>query len=112
MKKLLSVLVVLLAGCVSSETQLAADGNWHQIGYQDGVKGHTERSYRDLSKLGAANQAEYDQGYEEGILEYCNPNVAYQIGLNGQEYMGVCDHLKSGQKFRMEWQRGWRDYNQ
>ncbi|GAA5647142.1 DUF2799 domain-containing protein [Vibrio proteolyticus] len=103
--------VAILAGCASSTADLAQQGNWHQIGYQDGVKGAEQRNYKELSKYGAANQADYNLGYSEGLEEYCNPNFAYQIGLSGQYYSGVCEGTKSAQKFRMEWQRGWNDYS-
>ncbi|MGF1722245.1 DUF2799 domain-containing protein [Vibrio kyushuensis] len=112
MKKIIALaLVGSLVGCVSSTEQLAESGDWYQIGYQDGVKGHTERSYKDLAKLGGAKQSEYTEGYTEGVTEYCNPNFAYQMGISGQYYEGVCEGMPDSQKFRMEWQRGWAEYS-
>ncbi|MDA0149755.1 DUF2799 domain-containing protein [Vibrio sp. LaRot3] len=102
--------LALLAGCASSVEELAQQGDWHQIGYQDGISGNNSRSVQELVSLGAAIQADYDQGYLEGITEFCNPNVAYQIGLSGQYYEGVCEGTEQAQKFRMEWQRGWNEY--
>ncbi|ODS12269.1 DUF2799 domain-containing protein [Vibrio scophthalmi] len=110
MRKLMAVaLLTILAGCASSVEQLAKAGDWYQVGYQDGVSGNTERSFSDLAKLGEANQADYNQGYLTGVEEYCNPNFAYQIGLSGQYYEGVCEGTEDAQEFRMEWQRGWND---
>ncbi len=40
--------IVLLAACAASESQLVQEGNWYQIGYQDAVTGHTQRSYKSL----------------------------------------------------------------
>ncbi len=112
MKKLFVLAaVVSLAGCAASTEQLAKDGNWYQIGYQDGVAGHTQRSYKEMSALGGVNQSDYEQGYSEGVAEYCNADFAYQMGLSGQNYEGVCEGTEQAQKFRMEWQRGWSEYN-
>ena len=111
MKKLNVVLVVMaLTGCVASEAELAQQGNWQQIGYQDGVAGHSQRSYELLSELGSVKQADYELGYTQGVKEYCNPNFAYQMGLSGQFYEGVCEGTDDAQKFRMEWQRGWNEF--
>jgi len=97
----------LVIGCVSSEMDLAADGDWYEIGYSDGIKGRTQRSHKVLSELGHVHQADYDQGYLAGLDSYCNPDHAYQIGLSGTYYEGVCEGRDNAQKFRMEWQRGW-----
>ncbi|WP_282177961.1 DUF2799 domain-containing protein [Vibrio nereis] len=113
MKKLwVSLLALSLAACVATTEQLAEQGDWYQIGYQDGLSGHTQRSFNNLASLGSANQAEYEQGYLVGVEEYCNADFAYQMGLSGQYYEGVCEGTAQAQKFRMEWQRGWNEYNQ
>jgi len=39
----LGLAVLLLVGCVASTEQLAQQGDWQQIGYQDGIAGHTQR---------------------------------------------------------------------
>lgn len=112
MKKVtLGLAVCLLAGCAASVGELAQSGDWYQIGYQDGVAGQSSRTVRELSALGNVNQGDYDQGYLQGITEYCNPDYAYQIGLSGQYYQGVCEGTSQAQKFRMEWQRGWYEYS-
>ncbi|PWI35315.1 hypothetical protein DI392_03375 [Vibrio albus] len=111
MKKLGAVLLaaIVLSGCSKGISDLAAENDWYGIGYQDGIKGSHARSYSQLRELGQANHAEYDQGYMRGVAEYCDPDVAYQIGLSGQYYEGVCEGTEHAQKFRMEWQRGWNE---
>ncbi|WP_099610667.1 DUF2799 domain-containing protein [Vibrio fujianensis] len=112
MSRVIVVGIVLgFMGCVASENDLAEQGNWHQIGYNDGVAGNTPRSYQALSEVGPVKHNDYEKGYLEGITEYCNPNFAYQMGVNGQYYEGVCEGTEQAQKFRMEWQRGWNEYN-
>lgn len=102
-------LPVVLFGCSSTVEELAREGNWREVGYADGIKGRHSRSMADLQALGQVNQVEYDQGYLEGNREYCNPDFAYQIGLSGQYYEGVCEGTEEAQRFRMEWQRGWNE---
>ncbi|SJN53842.1 lipoprotein [Vibrio ruber DSM 16370] len=101
---------LLLLGCSASEQSLATQGDWYQIGYRDGIAGHQQRSYQALHKLGAVQLADYDEGYDDGVTQYCNPDFAYQIGLSGQYYDGVCAGTPAGNRFRMEWQRGWDQY--
>ncbi len=110
-KAILATVLVLLAGCTATTQELAQSGDWHQIGYQDGVTGHAIRTVGELSKFGNVDQGQYDQGYLQGVEEYCNPDFAYQIGLSGHYYEGVCEGTEQAQKFRMEWQRGWNEYS-
>ncbi len=113
MRALFIVATSLLAfGCAKGVDDLAKEGSWDQIGYQDGVRGQLSRSYSDLNKLGEAVHSEYDAGYQRGIIEFCDADFAYQIGLSGQYYTGACEGLPEAQRFRMEWQRGWTDYSQ
>ncbi|WP_428771216.1 DUF2799 domain-containing protein [Vibrio sp.] len=106
----IALAVGVLSGCSATPQQMAQQGDWYQIGYQDGVSGHTRRSYSKLAELGDVDQADYDQGYTKGVSEYCNPDFAYQMGLSGMHYEGVCEGTEQAQKFRMEWQRGWNQY--
>ncbi|EPX6945860.1 MULTISPECIES: DUF2799 domain-containing protein [Vibrio] len=112
MKKVtVGLALALLAGCTATTADLAKSGDWHQIGYQDGITGHTSRTMSELRELGSVKQSDYDQGYLEGLREYCNPAFAYQMGVSGQYYEGVCEGTEQAQKFRMEWQRGWNEYS-
>lgn len=113
MKRITSALLVLVAlsGCSASVQDLAEQGDWLEIGYRDGIKGHTQRSYNEMMELGSVDQVSYDTGYQKGVEEYCNPDHAYQIGLSGQYYEGVCSGFADAQKFRMEWKRGWDEHS-
>lgn len=99
MKKVtVGLALALLAGCTATTADLAKSGDWHQIGYQDGITGHTSRTMSELRELGSVKQSDYDQGYLEGLREYCNPAFAYQMGLSGQYYEGVCEGTEQGAK--------------
>lgn len=110
-KTILGLGLALLTGCTATTEDLAQSGDWYQIGYRDGIAGHTARKSSELQALGSVRQGDYDQGYLEGLSEYCNPDFAYQMGLSGKYYEGVCEGTEQAQKFRMEWQRGWNEYS-
>ncbi len=103
------LLGLLVQGCSVSMQDYARDGDWQAAGYQDGIQGKFSRSYQELASYGKVDKASYDQGYLQGLNDYCNPAYAYQIGLSGSYYQGVCEGTPEAQKFRMEWQRGWND---
>ncbi|OOE60461.1 hypothetical protein BZG13_01385 [Salinivibrio sp. ML323] len=110
--------VALLVGCAASTTQgLVGEQNWYGLGEQDGQRGLPQRSLKNLQTLASqagermnANYLDYEQGYLQGIDAYCDPTHAYQLGLDGNPYMGVCESRPGSQRFRMEWQRGYNDF--
>lgn len=99
----------LLAACANTAEDYAKAGDWEAVGYSDGVRGKQHRTAGDFKDYSNVNVNDYAQGYLKGVEEYCNPNHAYQIGLSGNYYEGVCEGTPDAQKFRMEWQRGWND---
>lgn len=101
--------VSVLAACAHTAEEYAQSGDWNAVGYSDGVRGKTQRTPNDFKDYDNVNVNDYAQGYLKGVAEYCNPDHAYQIGLSGNYYEGVCEGTEDAQKFRMEWQRGWND---
>ncbi|MGF1816536.1 DUF2799 domain-containing protein, partial [Vibrio splendidus] len=69
MKKIIALFAVAfsLAGCSANVQDLAAEGNWQEIGYRDGIKGNTQRSYQEMTKLGTVDQSSYSKGYYLGV---------------------------------------------
>lgn len=106
---LLSCSALLLTACANTAEDYVQAGDWASLGYSDGIKGKQNRTGSQLSKLGNVNVNDYAEGYLKGNKEYCNPKYAYQIGVSGHYYEGVCEGTPDSQKFRMEWQRGWND---
>lgn len=116
MKRCCSVLLLssMMIGCSAGMADLAAEGKWQELGYRDGLKGQHQKTPSTLQQLAteaqqSVNYHDYEGGYLEGIQEYCNPDHAYQVGLSGNYYYGVCQHTPDAQRFRMEWQRGWNE---
>ncbi|MCF7355234.1 DUF2799 domain-containing protein [Vibrio sp. CK2-1] len=101
--------LLLVVACTSTAEDYAKAGDWNAVGYSDGIKGKQHRTAGDFKDFSKVNINDYADGYLKGINEYCNPNHAYQIGLSGNYYEGVCEGTPDSQKFRMEWQRGWND---
>lgn len=118
-KYLAIVLLTFIVGCVglNDTTALIKKGDWTAIGERDGMRGLPSRSIADLDKLAlsagveSVNLGNYETGYNTGIERYCDVGNAYEIGLSGMQYLGVCAYKSDGLRFQMQWQRGY-DYFQ
>ncbi|WP_407331274.1 DUF2799 domain-containing protein [Enterovibrio sp. 27052020O] len=117
-KFLTSLLALLLVGCVNIEAteSLVQKGDWQAVGERDGVRGLPSRSMSDLDELASkagvqhVDVGDYEAGYNEGIDRYCDVNNAYDIGLSGMQYLGVCANQEDGMRFQMQWRRGFEDF--
>ncbi len=100
---------------VSTET-LVKQNKWYEVGLRDGERGLTSRSMSELNVLAknnglfAPNVVKYETGYKIGIDRFCNLDNAYDIGLSGMNYNGVCANQPDGLQFSMDWQRGFSDF--
>ena len=73
-----------------------ANSDWHSIGYEDGSRGYTTEKFSSRRKACAkhgvtADFQAYQEGRDEGLVEYCQPARGYNLGVNGGTYRGVCD---------------------
>ena len=117
-KSLVSLVALMVVGCASvgDVESLAKKGDWLAVGEQDGLRGIPSRSMSDLNDLaqrvGVKNVdvSDYESGYEEGVDRYCSLNNAYDIGLSGMQYLGVCANKPDGLRFQMQWQRGFEEF--
>lgn len=106
---------VVLAGCSSlpSPKSLAEEGNWEQLGLQDGQQGFDQRHPAQLSELAAAdNQAvtQYRAGYRNGIQEFCTEDNAFSAGLSGRTYNGQCSFSPIEDAIHINWENGLDEY--
>jgi hypothetical protein len=91
------VLVALvMSGCAGMSSEECALSDWSAVGYEDGSRGYsTERfsSHRkSCAKHGVtADFRAYQEGRDEGLVEFCQPSRGYNLGVNGGKYNGVCD---------------------
>lgn len=116
-KYLMVILTAFMLGCVgvNDTNALIKKGDWKAVGESDGMRGLPARSVSDLDSLALKAEVtsvdlfSYEAGYNSGIERYCDVGNAYDIGLSGMQYMGVCAYRTDGLRFQMQWQRGY-DY--
>ena len=85
-----------VSGCAGMNEDQCAASDWAAIGYEDGSNGQPSSrfgSYRKAcGKHGVTPDFRaYQEGRDEGLVEYCRPSRGYNLGLSGGRYNGVCD---------------------
>jgi len=91
----LAAILLGLNGCASMSEQECLAADWRLVGYEDATQG------RNVSTISAHRKAcarinvvpdldRYQQGYREGARQYCVRPTAYQLGINGGKYEGIC----------------------
>ena len=89
------LLTVALVGCASLTKEDCLDGNWKQVGYIDAAYGFTNARFAEHVKACnrydiAPDRAQYDAGYAEGLVRYCQPARGFQSGRNNVTYRDIC----------------------
>ena len=84
-----------LAGCASMSKDECLAVDWRTVGYEDGVEGypgdHIAQHRKACAKYGVrADLALYQEGRNQGLLEFCQPINGYNLGVRGAAYRGVC----------------------
>lgn len=97
----LIVTSIVLSGCATMSSEECALNDWQTIGFEDGANGHTAdrigHHRRACAKHGVAPDFEaYQAGRDRGLLEYCQPAVAFNVGASGGRYYGVCPFESEG----------------
>lgn len=96
---LLSSILISITGCATRQTQRLScrQRDWYEIGRRDGAQGApVDRvgQYRhDCGGAGGLNEHDetvYLNGRNAGLVEYCQPESAFQLGRAGQPYHSVC----------------------
>lgn len=97
--KLKLVMILVSTMALSSCTTLNKDecliADWYQIGYEDGARGYSDTritSHRKAcAKHGIAPDFRaYQDGHEEGVIRFCNPQNGFSQGKDGYNYSGIC----------------------
>ncbi len=94
------------------QADLCANTDWYEIGRQDGAKGLSEDQLELRLRSCVPNQRErvaqlYLTGRNVGLVDYCSPTNAFNLGRNGQAYTQVCPHPME-RDFLREYRRGQR----
>jgi hypothetical protein len=90
------IAVAVLSGCASMSSEECANSDWGAIGYEDGSRGYTTDKFGSRRKACAkhgitADFKAYQEGRDEGLVEFCQPSRGYNLGVSGGTYYGVCD---------------------
>ena len=69
--------------------------DWFEVGRRDGVVGRSPRENPLLRQCERSadhqiNTEAFEAGFNKGLVEYCTPERAFQMGQSGQPYSGVC----------------------
>ena len=92
----ITLAIAALSGCASMSSEECANSDWAAIGYEDGSRGYTSDKFGSRRKACAkhgvtADFKAYQEGRDEGLVEFCQPSRGYNLGVNGGTYHGVCD---------------------
>ena len=90
------LLVLALTACATLTKKQCLQGDWHAIGFNDGLNGRTH-GYFDWH-VKACNRVEvvpdktiWLAGHKKGARQYCQPDNAYKEGLRGKAYHNICE---------------------
>lgn len=86
---------LILAGCATLDEDKCRTANWREMGLADGRQGQPAsrlKTYRkDCADYGVQpREQDYLYGRTEGLRDYCRLDNAFQSGLQGHLYQGVC----------------------
>jgi hypothetical protein len=87
--------LLFLAGCATLNKEECLSGDWRGLGMKDGVNGELAVRIEEHRKACAEHSIRPDEelymaGRAEGLREYCQIDNAFQSGLKGRQYQGVC----------------------
>lgn len=101
---------LIFAGCAHQAHQPCQEKDWYEIGRQDGAVGVPETHYNqrtaNCSNPTAQTKSLYNQGRNAGLVSYCSPINAFELGKSDAKYHKVCpdnlepDFLRSYHKGR------------
>lgn len=84
------------AGCTSQSERAACGArDWYELGRRDGSQGLGPERWQEYARqcpagLGGDSETVYRNGRNAGLVEYCQPENAYELGKMGLAYGYVC----------------------
>ena len=84
-----------LGGCATMSGDECANSDWRAVGYEDGSRGYTTERFGSHRKACAkhgitADFTAYQDGRNQGLVEFCQPGRGFNLGASGGHYNGVC----------------------
>jgi len=93
--------ILALSACAGMDQAECTSADWRMIGFEDGTAGRNQArigEYRkDCAEHGVTpNLALYQQGYSEGVRNFCTESNGFNYGRRGGSYHGICpDDMKT-----------------
>jgi len=92
----LTLIGVMLSGCAAMSEEECRYSDWTAVGYEDGADGRSSDRFGDYSRACADHSITPDfqawqEGREQGLIEYCQPLRGFQVGESGGYYDGACN---------------------
>jgi hypothetical protein len=105
-------LAILLCSCSSISREECEIGDWYSIGVNDGKSGADMKQFNKYQKECAAHGVRadfspYQQGYQQGLVFYCDFAHGEEHGRSGASYNTACSGNLEMQ-FRLGYQKGKR----
>lgn len=105
MKILMSfLLIALLAGCASFDKTQCNNKKLHTKGLEQAKAGKTNKAFMSFAQKcqeqGITIQTDkYQQGFNQGLKEFCTKKSAFKYGLSGQTNNGICPNSDRFSKY-------------
>lgn len=95
-KKLLILSAFALTGCQSTKDQHCQEADWFELGRRVSSLGQPNvYNHKPLPLV--CQQSEnsyfirlYNNGYNQGLVEFCRPEVAFEMGRSGLTFNKIC----------------------
>ncbi len=94
-------LTLILTGCATLSREQCQRGDWYGLGVADGQLGQPasriDQHQSACAEYGIApDNRQYMEGRAQGLSTYCRLDNAFETGLRGQRYQGVCPPAVDG----------------
>ncbi len=92
---ILILILFAISGCATLNKSECVNADWRMIGMEDSINGRLQ-SYIGKHRSACAkfnvvpDLDAYQQGYSEGIAQYCTELNGFEAGKRGAIYNGVC----------------------
>ncbi len=85
----------LLCGCATMDESECRSADWYAVGLRDGQNGEPVSRLAKHSEACAEHgvrpqEQRYSEGRAAGLKEYCRIENAFDTGIKGHRYQGVC----------------------
>lgn len=92
----LILMVSVLSACSAMSDKECLQADWSTVGQLDAEQGRVsttrlEKYYRSCADVSVVpDKTQYEQGYQQGLQQFCTQSKGYYFGLHGGQYKGTC----------------------